>query len=85
MSPGSKLLIAVLTPNLDQRLLKPEAQYLFTINTETNVVQPVSCSMVPIRCIIPVAGDRFFLANVSNIAECSLVEESDGSYSLERL
>lgn len=66
-------------------MLKPEAQYLFTINTETHVVQPVSCSMVPIRCIVPVAGNRFYLSDVSNIAECTLVEDSDGSYSLQRL
>jgi hypothetical protein len=58
--PGSSILLVVITPSFDDRLTHPEPQYLFTINTETFEVKPVVCPYLPIRNIVPTAGDRYF-------------------------
>jgi hypothetical protein len=81
MCPGSKLILAVLTPDFDEVVLKPEPQYLFIINIDTYEVKPVVCPFIPVRSVVPATNNRFYLQDASVIVECAPVEDGD-SYSL---
>jgi hypothetical protein len=84
MCPNSKLILAVLTPDFDEVILKPEPQYLFIINIETHEVKQVVSPYIPVRSVVPVVGNRFFLQDASVIVECSPVEDGD-VYNLQKL